>query len=180
MNETEKIIVNGKESEIPIRELNLFVHKDVMDIKVPDRFEINPENTLEEIRNLSQKAWTHISTGDIFQYLFRFVFPLPDASNHSAPKEEIIIPAQLEDLQKSEMGVRHIAGLIILAITKGGIEGKELFFKLPESYLHPAYQCNLADLFIMLPKVLTYMQKDDILIQEPKPPTAMESWLAGD
>jgi hypothetical protein len=175
MRDTIKISVDGKLKELPAKELNLLFHKDVFDVRAPECFEINPENTLEEIRNISQEAWTHISTGEIFQHLFRLVYPLPDAKNHSAPNVEVPIPEQLADLRKMDMGVRHVAGLIILALTKGGIEGKQLFFKLPESYLHPAYAANLADVFIVLPKILTFLQTDPP--PAPKILTAMERWL---
>jgi hypothetical protein len=168
--------IDGEEVPLPeVRELNIICHKETMNIKVPDHFEINPENTLEEIKNLNQNAWTHISTGEIFQHLFRLVYPLPDPSNHSAPKSEIAIPERIEDLQAMELGIRHVCGLIILAITRGGIEGRELFFKLPESYLHPAYQCNLADMFIVLPKILAFLS--DTVEAPNRPPTAMENWL---
>lgn len=156
---TETITINGEKSDIEVSPVTLLLHKDIMNIKAPDRFEINPVNTFEEILSLNQEKWAHISTGEIFQYLFRLVFPLPENSFH---KTGIIdIPEKLEDLLTSDLGIQHISGLIILAMTKGGIQGKELFFKLPEAYLYPSYQANLADLFIVLPKIIEGMQNLD-------------------
>ena len=43
------------------------------------------------------------------------------------------------------MDVRHVVGLIIL-MTEAVMLGKVPFIKLPETYLHPRHQANLADM----------------------------------
>jgi hypothetical protein len=175
--ETETIIVDGDEHQVEARNLTLLLHRDEYNIEVPDRFEINPKLTLAEIDKIDQKAWAHISTGDIFKLLFGIVFP--EGGLHKTTKVEI--PAQLEDLRRMSLGVQHVAGLIILAMTQGGILGKQLFFRLPEAHLHPAYQGNLADMFMMLGKVLEFMHSlDSDGAPKPIPKTPMEEWLGGE
>lgn len=125
-----QIVVNGKESTIDAPELTIIVHQQGNRVNVPGFVEINSRNTIECMEKMSQRAWEHISTGAIFQVLFREIFPKEDEGN-------IEIPKTIEELNAGDFGVVHAAGMIVLAC-EAIFQGKtKIFFRNPEDNLHP-------------------------------------------
>lgn len=53
------------------------------------------------------------------------------------------------DIKQQGSGMRHIVGMLLL-IWKAKQENKQIFLRLPETYLHPHSQAQLVDLFIKL------------------------------
>lgn len=131
----EKIVFAGDELEVEISTpLTLLCHNTAHDIKVPERVEIGPMQTIDYIEKLRPKDWLVISSMPWFINLFKTVFPDQDV-----PK----------DIHSAGSGMRHVAGMIIM-IVQTRMLGQQPFIQMPESYLHPKYQCNLADLFIKM------------------------------
>ena len=123
-------ITTGETIHIPKAALVLVPSVDCNVVNVPGFYEINGVTTLKVVDELSERAWQHISTGPLFRELWK-----------SAVEDEsgliIQIPKTVDDLKKSGNGTKHIAGMIIEAVEKGVFEHKSLFFREPETHLHP-------------------------------------------
>lgn len=85
--------------------VSVIVHEQCIKVSAPDAYTITPETTLECMRLMSQKAWQHISTGELFQHLFRKLFG-GDAG----------IPPTIGELLEEDKGVIHGVGLIVLLV----------------------------------------------------------------
>ncbi len=127
----------GQETEHDIGSvgLNVIVHDQGIAVEAPGTATITPEDTVDCIRNMSQEAWEHISTGSIFRSAWKEIF----SDSRHAGKLRDHIPANIQHFQKMDIGVRHIAGLIIGILTETMIKGnKKVFIVQPETYLHPS------------------------------------------
>ena len=139
----------------------LIVHDQGLRIDVPEFVEVNPHDTIECMKKMTQKQWEWISTGDIFKELWKSSFN----ENHRGGMPTI--PQSINFLNKSDYGIIHIAGLITLGV-EAAITGKNVFFRNPETYLHPSSEQMLAD---MLKKMLQFCGKSGTVTKTDTAPT---------
>jgi hypothetical protein len=132
MNET--IIADGTPHDVEVRPITLICHHGNVALQVPGRVEIGPEQTLARTGQMTQPEWDQWRKLPPFAHGFKTVF-----NDQELP----------ERLPSADMGVRHIVGLLVLLI-ETVVAGGKPFLRLPESFLHPRYQLNLADLLVQL------------------------------
>lgn len=140
-----EILVDGKKTIIPARKMNVICHPQGVRIDVPDRVEISGISTINRMARMSQQEWDVARNAEAFLDLFSCVFP--QVLKRDFPG--VRLPEDISELNRQDMGVIHICGMIV-QIFEANYEGKELFFRLPESHLHPAAQANLSNLFCKL------------------------------
>ena len=135
-----RIVVNGQEMTIDAApRFTVLVHQQGIRVNVPDFVEINGRNTIDCMEKMSQLAWKHISTGQLFQILFREIFPEEDG--------DVPIPATIAELNAGDFGVIHASGMITLGC-EALFEGKtKLFFRTPEDHLHPKAERRIVSMF---------------------------------
>ncbi len=158
-----RLIVNGEEMVIDAApRFTCLVHQQGIRVDVPEAVEINSRNTIDCMAKMSQRAWEHISTGQLFQVLFREIFP---------DKIPVIpIPTTIEELNKGDFGVIHVAGMITLGC-EAIFEGKKkIFYRTPEDHLHPKAERHIV---VMLMKMRDILGGDGVQVEvapeKPKP-----------
>lgn len=104
---------------------------DSVDVLDADVMLIDPELTVKTMREWHPDIWAKIAKTPRFIRLWRKVYPESDP------------PVSLEN---AGLDTLHVAGMIML-VTLAMILGKRSHIRFPETYLHPAQQCGLADLF---------------------------------
>lgn len=138
MSESTKLVVNGDEVFVETQPLTVIVHQQGIRVNVPEFVEINSRNTISCMENMTQKAWEHISTGELFKTLFYKVFPPEDG--------HIAIPVTIEELNNGDFGVIHMAGLIVQSC-EAIFDGKtKIFFRNPEDQLHPKAEQRIVSM----------------------------------
>jgi len=131
-----------KLSELPEQgdnRLTIMCHPGEINVQndVADTVTIDPQATMACAAKVNANAWTWLKQQPRFMELLRCVFPdnkfnLPD-----------------HPLQMHGSGLQHTVGLILLVLDAQK-QGKRPFIRFPETYLHPAQQLGLADLFLKL------------------------------
>ena len=97
----------------------------------PARLMLTPELTLSYFNELKQEI------GPYTEALFRMV--VPDFNQ----------PITLENICKAHIGFQHLTGLLELSFNYT-CQQLKFGWKYPETYLHPRYQGNLADIALLL------------------------------
>lgn len=142
-----KILVNGEEMTIEdAPKLCCLVHQQNLRVDVPGFVEINSRKTIDCMEKMNQKQWEHISTGELFQCLFRELFPLEDVY--------IPIPKTIEELNKLDFGVIHGVGMIVLGCEALFERKTKLFFRTPEDHLHPKAERRVIEMFRKMQNLL--------------------------
>ena len=119
--------------------LTVILHYQGIRVDVPDFVEINPRNTIACMEKMTQQEWEWISNGELFQTLFKMYF---DARQFC----EIEIPQTISELNAGDMGVIHVAGMIVLGC-EAIFAKQNVFYRNPETYLHPATELMIMDTF---------------------------------
>jgi len=131
-----------KVSELPKSDakLQMLFHKGNINFvnDDPNVETIDPETTVAMARKLDRKAWAWLKSNKEFMGLFRLVFP-----------EDLFQFFEDDSVEELGLGMQHVIGLILL-IRNAQRTGKKPFIRFPESYLHPAQQLGLGDLFIKI------------------------------
>lgn len=141
------VLVNDEEVEIPDQPFTCLVHDQDMHVEVPTYVEIDSFSTVKVVKEeLTQKSWDHIRTGDTFRLIWHKFFQDVPSLAYSTPEE-------LTKLQRSDVGVQHVAGLIIMAC-EAIFDNKNVFFKNPETYLHPKVERCIMTGIDMMRKIL--------------------------
>lgn len=130
------ILANGEEVAIPDQPFQVIVHQEEINVQVPAFVEISAEDTLACIKALNGKQWQHMSTGQLFRLCWYKFFEHTESL-------ALKTPTTVEALHASSTGMRHIAGLIILAC-EALFEGKNIFLKNPETFVHPKTERTLV------------------------------------
>lgn len=161
--QTESISCAGcSENLIEIKPVTVLFNASQKDIIYNDRIQITPEMTLNHFEELD--------TIDPYSaILFRII-----VNDYSYP----VVKKNIQ-----WMAAKHLIGLFSLNF-KFMIEGKKVVWKYPESFLHPKYQGNIADVMILMSnfeqfkKLIRFVQKgyfdDFILGIEEKSETVLE------
>ena len=161
-----RLIVNGQEMTIDAApRFTCIVHQQGIRVNVPEFVEINSRNTIDCMEKMSQRAWVHISTGQLFQILFREIFPEEDGN--------VVIPATIEELNAGDFGVVHASGMIVLAC-EAMFDGKtKIFFRNPEDNLHPKAERRIVSMFMKMRELLAPTEEVGVataVAPEPEPP----------
>jgi hypothetical protein len=161
-----KIIVNGEEMNLDAAPgFTCIVHQPGIRVNVPEFVEINGRNTIDCMEKMSQKAWVHISTGQLFQILFNEVF-----GENDYDKVQVQIPDTIEKLNAGDFGVIHVCGMIVLAC-EAIFEGKtKIFFRTPEDHLHPKSERRIVSMFRKMQELLGTGDGVQIATEAPKQP----------
>ncbi len=130
------ILANGEEVAIPDRPFQVIVHPDDINVQVPTFVEISAEDTLACVKALNDTQWAHMSTGQLFRACWYKFFEHTESL-------ALNVPPTVAALHTSSTGMRHIAGLIILAC-EAMFDGKHVFLKNPETFLHPKTERSLV------------------------------------
>lgn len=117
-----------QEHDIGEDPFTVIVHPQGIKVEVPRAVTITPEDTLKCMREMSQRAWVHISTGPLFRHLYGKLFP------GETP------PDTIEEVLELDEGVLHGAGMIVLGCEACFVGKTKIFFKAVETYLHPKTQ----------------------------------------
>jgi hypothetical protein len=144
------------------------VHQQGMKVDVPTYVEVNPKNTIACMADMNQKQWEWISTGPLFTTLFNLVFDQKQETHFQNCK----IPKTIEELNDGDMGVAHMAGLIILSC-EAFFAGRSVFMRNPECYLHPATERNIMTMIEKMMQLCGVRGKVEVAVDDP-PDTAME------
>ena len=139
MPEALEIKVNEETHRIEAKDLTLICHKEEMQIEAPGRFSLTPEHTVKVANNLDHKTWKEIKKDKTFLKLWPLVFGTEK------------LPPNIKT--DGTLAQKHVTGLI-LTLIMANTTGLQLLIKMPETYLHPAAQLGLADLFIAMTKGL--------------------------
>ena len=115
----------------------VIVHQQGIKVDVPEFVEIDARDTIRCMDEMSQPAWEHISTGPLFRMLWSEAF---DPEDRTEP------PHKIEVLNMGDMGLRHVAGLIVLGL-ETYMAGQNIFVRNPETYLHPKTQRYIMSMF---------------------------------
>lgn len=131
---TERVYADGHPHDLEVKPVTLLCHQGGIRIDVPGRIEISPEYTVKVADRMTDDDLTALWQSADGRKLWGFVFTdrEPPATMQGAP-----------------LDVRHVVGMIV-CIYLAVVHGKGLFFRCPETYLHPRNQVGLADLFIYL------------------------------
>lgn len=130
MPEYETVIADETAHQIELRRLVL-VYNPNCSTHYPERLMITPEMTLKYFGEL-------IEIGPYTQELFLQVV-----------KDDFRQPVTLENMRKAHIGFQHLTGLLELSFNYTCQQFK-FGWKYPETYLHPRYQGNLADIALLL------------------------------
>lgn len=102
-----------------------------------------PEDTVKCMKEMSQKAWEHISTGPLFRHMVGALYKDYDQ----------YIPEKIADLLEEDTGMIHAYGLIVLLV-EARFDGREkVFVQAPENHLHPGLQRMLMSLIYEIQKI---------------------------
>jgi hypothetical protein len=124
----------------------VIVHQQGLKVEVPEFVEVDPQDTIRCMSEMTQKQWEWISKGELFRHLWQEAF---DPADRTDP------PKSIEVLNMGDMGLRHMAGIIVLGC-EACMQGKSVFFRNPETYLHPKTERYIAT---MLKKMLDLFGK---------------------
>lgn len=122
-----ELVKTDHEIEGSPRNFTVIVHQQGIKVEVPEFVEIDPQDTIRCMSEMTQKQWEWISTGGLFSELWKEAF---DPSDRMDP------PKSIEMLNMTDMGIRHMAGMIVLGC-EACFQGRSVFFRNPETYLHP-------------------------------------------
>jgi hypothetical protein len=124
--------------------INVLVHQQGIRVDLPEMVEINPQDTINCLAGMHEAHWHYITTGELFQVLW-----------HLAMRGELQIPKTLEEMRLADMGMQHVAGLIILGC-EAMMQGKSTFFRNPETYLHPKTEQVIMTMFIAMMRMFNH------------------------
>lgn len=150
---TEKITCGGSEHEVELGPVTVLFNAAQKDIIYQDRIPITPEMTLAHFNTIT-------NIDPYSACLFRIVV------------NDYKFPITVKQIQGSVLAFKHLIGLFSLSL-KLMLEGKKFVWKYPESFLHPKYQGNVAEVIILMSipdnfaKFLRFVQRgyfDDFIL----------------
>jgi hypothetical protein len=90
-----QIVVNKQPMELEAgRRFTCIVHQQGIRVDIPEAVEINGRNTIDCMEKMSQRAWEHISTGQLFRMLFTTVFPPEDYNDRPHDPDDEFPPPE--------------------------------------------------------------------------------------
>lgn len=151
-NSPQVTVLTDKGERVPMTlatPLTVILHQGDIDIREilptdggPDIVEIGPDHTLQVVATMGPKSYKIVTQHPWLRKSWESVVG-------AGGKHEVSLPETIEEMRASSLASRHVFGMLFL-IGEALFSGKRPFVKLPESYLHPAQQCQLGDLFVKL------------------------------
>lgn len=132
-----------KEHEIDTKTggFTCILHDQGLRVDVPEFKEVNPRDTLDCMKEMTQGQREWISDSAPFKMLYALCF---DADRRSGIPP---IPKTIQELNDGDFGVSHICGLIVLGYEHAVINHNNVFYRNPETYLHPSSERMIAGMF---------------------------------
>lgn len=124
----------------------VLVHPQGIKVDVPSFVEVSCRTTIPCMEAVTQGEWEWMSQGDLFKMCWAEAF---DFSHGGGKGEELIgrtPPATIDELLDSDPGVIHVAGMIVQGC-EAMFAGKNVFFRNPETLLHPATERYIVGMF---------------------------------
>lgn len=152
----------------------LLVHSQGIKVDVPSFVEVSCRTTIPCMEAVTQEEWEWMSQGDIFKMCWAEAF---DFNHRNGSGKELIgvtPPATIEELLDQDPGVIHVAGMIVQGC-EAMFEGKNVFFRNPETLLHPATERYIMGMFRKMLELcggkgtVTKTETDPEKIEAPKP-----------
>lgn len=120
--------------ELESKDFAIILHQQNLKVDVLEFVEVNPQDTIQCIDRMKQNEWEWVSSGKLFKTLWNEAFD---------PSDRIKPPALIAVLNLGDLGLRHIAGMITLGC-EAAFAGRSVFFRNPETYLHPKTERYIA------------------------------------
>jgi len=130
------------ELDIEANPIKVLVMQNGIKVDVPEALEISSDTTIKCMKDMSQKAWEHISTGELFKH---FYFMLFGADRY--------LPITIEGLNDEDRGTIHGTGLIIQLIEARFESVPKVFLRTPEDHLHPKQTIMLMSVVLGIQKI---------------------------
>lgn len=111
-------------------------------VDVLDTYTISSETTVKCMQDMSQQAWEHISTGELFQHLFNMLYD-----------DDAYIPATIAEFLEEDKAAIHSAGLIVQMVEAIFTGKKEVFLRTPEDHMHPRQTQKLMSVILEIQKI---------------------------
>lgn len=111
-------------------------------VTAPDAYEISSDTTVKCMKEMSQKAWEHISTGELFQHLFKILFG-----------QDAWIPKTIDEMNEEDVSAIHGAGLIIQLVEARFNHVTEVHLRTPENHFHPKQTRMLMSVVVEIQKI---------------------------
>jgi hypothetical protein len=140
--------------------LTVICHQQGIKVGAPEFVEVNPRLTIACMESLNQKQWDWISTGPPFRHFWAKAFD----------GQDIPIPVTIEELLESDAGTIHVAGMIVLSL-EAMLAGKNVFFREPETYLHPKTQLTIMSMIIDMQRLFGGAGGKVAAVADPNPPS---------
>jgi len=125
------------------------------------------------MNEVTQKEWEWMSQGDIFKRCWKEAF---DRNWKGGQGGELVPeppPATIAELLECDPGVIHVAGMIVQGC-EAMFEGKSVFFRNPETLLHPATERYIVGMLKAMLEmcggrgVITETEKGPEKVEKPK------------
>lgn len=138
----ETIQVDGVDHVVEAAPLTLICHAGNMNIRKDDAVVISPEETVLFCKELTRGNFNALTGNPLFVKCWSLVFS-------KYPDGEHYIGIPVYENRDQLLPAAHMIGLLGLIFECVALQRK-IFLKFPETYLHPANQANLADMFVFL------------------------------
>jgi len=138
LDEDGRIVEQEHDIEGSPTNLKVVLHQQGIKVDVPSFVEINPTTTLKCMDEMTENAWLWISQGGVFQALWK--------EAHD-PSHTPTIPKSIKHFELVDLGVKHMAGMIVMAYEAAVINKQNVFIRNPETYLHPATERYVVSMF---------------------------------
>jgi len=141
------ILANGQPMKVSAGRFTVFVMQQGIKIDVPDAVEISHRTTIPCMEKMSDRAWKHISKGELFPHLLKTAMPGFEP------------PGTIAELLAGDEGVVHLCGLIVL-FCEAHFDAKKngfppIYLRNPETLLHPATEQRFMTMIYEALRLLT-------------------------
>jgi len=125
---------------------NVIVHGQGIRFDIPTYVEINCRTSIPRMEAFTQEEWEWVSQGDLFQGAWKEAFDRGWSGGKGGQLIPTTPPLTIEELLADDPGVIHVAGMIVQGF-EAMFEGKNVFFRNPETLLHPATERYIVSMF---------------------------------
>ena len=125
---------------------NVIVHGQGIRFDIPTYVEINCRTSIPRMEAFTQEEWEWVSQGDLFQGAWKEAFDRGWSGGKGGQLIPTTPPLTIEELLADDPGVIHVAGMIVQGF-EAMFEGKNVFFRNPETLLHPATERYIVSVF---------------------------------
>ena len=124
----------------------VLVHGQGMKITVPSFVEVSCRTTIPCMEAFTQREWEWVTEGGVFTQCWEEAFDFGHRDGEGERLVGKVPPKTIEELLDMDPGVIHVAGMIVQGC-EAMFEGKSVFFRNPETLLHPATERYICGMF---------------------------------